>query len=200
MTSLDDRLKDADPARGFSDADFSPQVLAMWERAQSGTPGRPRRKRWRVAIPVIALAVVTTGGAIAVPMTMRIGEQGTIVEPDAHIPINYTTLSGTDVFCSYRVYLGDDVRTTRDGEVAAVLGNTDWTGVGQDIYDHAISNPRGPVDGEPRSSQTSESTFCGTSRAAPLKKTFPTCSTTPSASCGNDGCTGMTSRSLRPPP
>jgi len=70
------------------------------------------------------------------------------------------------------------VRTTRDGEVAAVLGNTDWTGVGQDIYDHAISNPRGPVDGEPRSSKTSESTFCGTSRAGPLKKTFPTCSTT----------------------
>lgn len=148
MTSLDDRLKDADPARGFSDASFSPQVLAMWDRAQSGPPARPRRKRWRIAIPVIALAVVTTGGAIAVPMTMRIGEQGTIVEPDAQIPINYTTLSGTEVFCSYRVYLGDDVRTTRDDEVAAVLADTDWTGVGQDIYDQAISNPRGPVDGE----------------------------------------------------
>lgn len=83
-----------------------------------------------------------------VPESIGIGEQGTVVEPDARIPITYTTLSGTEVSCSYLVYLGDDVRTTRDSEIGAVLGETDWTGVGQDIYDYAISNPRGPVDDE----------------------------------------------------
>ena len=40
------------------------------------------------------------------------------------------------------------MRTTHDSEVGAVLGATDWTGVGQDIYDHAISNPVVPADGE----------------------------------------------------
>lgn len=148
MTSLDDRLKDTDPARSFSDAGLSPQVLAMWERAKSRPPARSARRRWLIAIPVIAVALVSTGAAIAVPMTMGIGEQGTIVEPDAQIPISYTTASGTEVTCSYLVYLGDDVRTTRDSEVGAILANTDWTGVGQDIYDRAISNPRAPLDGE----------------------------------------------------
>lgn len=148
MTSLDDRLKDADPARGFSDAGLSPHVLAMWERAQSSPPARSPRRRWRIAIPLIAVALVSTGAAIVAPITIGIGEQGTIVEPDAQIPISYTTASGTEVTCSYLVYLGDDVRTTRDSEVGAVLADTDWTGVGQEIYDRAISNPRGPVDGE----------------------------------------------------
>ncbi|WP_322410656.1 hypothetical protein [Microbacterium invictum] len=150
MTSVDDRLSDSDPARELSDAALSPQVLAMWERAQSSPPVRSHRRRWRIAIPVIVVGLVATGAAIAfpIPTTMNIGEQGTIVEPDARIPINYTTLTGTEVSCQYLVYLGDDVRTTRDSEVAAILGETDWTGIGQDIYDYAINNPRGPVDGE----------------------------------------------------
>ena len=148
MTSVDDRLKDADPARGLSDAALSPGVLAMWERAQSSPPVRPSRRRWRIAIPVIVVALVATGAAIAfpIPTTMSIG--GQTVEPDARIPISYTTASGTEVTCQYLVYLGDDVRTTHDSEVGAVLGATDWTGVGQDIYDHAISNPVVPADGE----------------------------------------------------
>jgi len=150
MTSLDDRLKDTDPARELSDAALSPLVIAMWERAQSSPPARSPRKRWRITIPVIVLALVSTGAAIAfpIPTTMSIGEQGTIVEPDARIPINYTTTSGREVTCQYLVYLGDDVRTTRESEVAAILGETDWTSVGQDIYDYAINNARGPVDGE----------------------------------------------------
>ena len=63
MTSVDDRLKDADPARGLSDAALSPGVLAMWERAQSSPPVRPSRRRWRIAIPVIVVALVATGAA-----------------------------------------------------------------------------------------------------------------------------------------
>jgi hypothetical protein len=148
MADLDDRLKATDPVRGLSDADLSPAVLTMWRRAQAGSSARPARRRWRIAIPLIATAVVTTGGAMAVPMTMGIGEDNTLVQPDANIPIEYTTLSGAEVSCSYLVYLGDDVRTARDSEVAEVLGGTDWTGIGQDIYDYAISHPRGPVDGE----------------------------------------------------
>jgi hypothetical protein len=148
MATVDDRLKNSDPAQAISDAGLSPVVLAAWERVKSSPPARLPRRKWRIAVPLIAVALVSTGAAIVVPMTISIGEQNTTVEPDAQIPIDYTTASGKEVTCSYLVYLGDDVRTSRDSDVGAILGNTDWTGVGQDIYDHAISNPRGPVDGE----------------------------------------------------
>ena len=97
---------------------------------------------------MIVVALVATGAAIVfpIPTTMSIG--GQTVEPDARIPISYTTASGMEVTCQYLVYLGDDVRTTHDSEVGAVLGETDWTGVGQDIYDYAISHPAAPANGE----------------------------------------------------
>lgn len=148
MTDLDDRMKKADPAHGLTDANLLPQILAMWERAQSTSPSPQRRRKWRIAIPVIAVALVATGAAVAVPTVLGIGEQNTIVDPDVQIPISYETASGTTVSCAYALYLGDDVRTPDDEHVATVLAGTDWTGLGQDIHDYAVSNPRVPQDGE----------------------------------------------------
>lgn len=143
MIDLDDRMNNADPAKGLSDANLSPTVLAMWERAQSASPSPSRRRKWRVAIPVIAVALVTTGAAVAVPRVLL-----SMGEPDVQIPISYETASGTTVSCAYALYLGDDVRTPEDEHVATVLAGTDWTGLGQDIHDYAVSNPRVPQDGE----------------------------------------------------
>lgn len=148
MNSLDDRIKNADPAKGLSDANLSPEILAVWERAQSTLPSRTLGRRWRIAIPLIAVALVSTGAAVVAPAVLSVGEQNTVVEPDAQIPLSYRTSSGTEVSCIYRVYLGGDVRTPDERNIGAVLADTDWTGVGQDIYDHAISNPRVPQEGE----------------------------------------------------
>lgn len=78
MTGLDEQLKDSDPARGFEDADLAPRVQAMWARVQAGQPARPPQRRWRVALPLIAVAVLATGGAIAVPMTIVSGTHASI--------------------------------------------------------------------------------------------------------------------------
>lgn len=144
MTSLDDRMKNADPARGLNDADLTPQVLAKWARVQATSPSR--RGKWRVTIPVIAIALATTGAAVVAPTVLGVGEQNNKVEPDVQIPIRYETSSGAEVSCSYALYLGGDVRTSRDADVATIVAGTDWTGLGQDIYDFAVSSPHTPQE------------------------------------------------------
>ncbi len=145
MPEMDDLLREADPARTLDDTHASRVVSARWET----TRVTRRKRRWRIALPLtLGIAAVCTGAAIAAPLVLFVGEEETQVEPDVVVPIEYTTISGQEVSCAYAIYLGGTERTDADERVAAALASTDWTGVGQEIYDHAVANPRGPQDGE----------------------------------------------------
>ncbi|WP_148272775.1 hypothetical protein [Microbacterium testaceum] len=118
-------------------------------------PSRPRRRR--LVLPLtLAVIALSTGAALAAPIWLGVGEDATRVDPDAQIPITYTTLSGVKVDCVWAVRVGEDQRSAADDRVARALAQTDWEGIGQEIYDYAIANPRGPQPGEVWTNDTPE--------------------------------------------
>lgn len=149
MSDLDDQLKAVDPARDLEDSRVSPVVHTSWAKVRSSRVELAPRRNWKLLIPAgVVVAMVSTGAAIVAPFWFSIGEKNMQVEPDAQIPISYTTVSGAEVNCTYSVYVGADNRTDAESSVATALADTDWTGVGQEIYDHAIANPRSPQPNE----------------------------------------------------
>ncbi len=152
MENFDETLKAADPARGLDTTTLTPVARAMWERAQERSNSgvrRPRRARRRILLPVgIAVAIATTGAAAATPFFLGLGEERTSVQPDAQIPIVYETLSGELVECTYSLYVGPAERSGSVVRVADALASTIWDGIGQEIYDYAMANPREPRAGE----------------------------------------------------
>lgn len=95
----------------------------------------------------IGTALVTTAGALIVPLAL--GINGQQVDIDALIPIHYTTETGVTVDCTYGIYVGDPAdRTAADQELADYLNTQDWSGIGEEIYDQAMANPfvPGPND------------------------------------------------------
>ncbi|MDQ1121596.1 hypothetical protein [Microbacterium trichothecenolyticum] len=155
MHSADEELTAIDPARHLDDESATRLVRAAWVRAASAGPSRSSRYDWRVFVPAgLAAVAVTTGAAIAAPVWL--GINGVHVEPDAQIPVSYTTLSGVEVSCTWAVHIGDAERTPLEERVAEALAATDWDGVGQDIYDQAIANPRVPQPGETWAVDTQE--------------------------------------------
>lgn len=144
----DEEFTAIDPARHLDDESAARHVRATWVRASSSTSSHASHRRWRVLLPVgLAAVAVTTGAAIVVPIWMSV-DGDTRVDPDAVIPISYTTLSGAQVHCTWAVYVGEGDRTTDEIRVAVALDATNWDGVGQDIYEQALSNPRVPQPDE----------------------------------------------------
>lgn len=144
--SFQSELADADPVSGGEDAELRDLVrrmtVAARAEATAGSPSpAPWWKRRRTMIPLgIAGIVALTGAALVIPLTM--GINGMNVDPDALIPVVYTTDTGVDVSCRYGIYFGDPAsRSEDDKRLAAFVADHDWTGIGQRIYDHAIANP-----------------------------------------------------------
>ncbi|UGS28028.1 hypothetical protein K8F61_07680 [Microbacterium resistens] len=60
--------------------------------------------------------------------------------PDIEVPIEYVTISGTQIACSYAL----KVEATDGGDTGplrAWLRDHDWTGFGQKVYDDAMARP-----------------------------------------------------------
>ncbi|MFJ4037185.1 hypothetical protein ACIPVB_03800 [Microbacterium sp. NPDC090007] len=155
MRASDEEVTASDPAIHLDDASAARLAQEAWDRASSPAPRRSRRYGWRVLVPAAFAAVaVTTGAALAVPVWLGMG--GERVDPDVVIPIRYTTSTGVDVSCSWAVHVGDAERSPIEERVAEALRETSWDGVGQDIYDQAIENPRTPEPGETGAVDTQE--------------------------------------------
>ncbi|WZH36713.1 MAG: hypothetical protein PIR02_18500 [Microbacterium enclense] len=153
---MDDELPRADPARHVDDVRAEAVVTRIWDRVRATTSAPPRR-RGRVVLPAgIAVVALSTGAALAAPIWLGVGQEATPVDPDARIPITYTTRSGVTVHCVWAVRVGDADRTAQDARIGRALAQTDWEGVGQEIYDRAIANPRGPQPGEVWTNDTPE--------------------------------------------
>lgn len=156
MHFRDEELAAIDPARHMDDESAARHVRAAWVGASSSTSSHASHRRWRVLLPVgLAAVAVTTGAAIVVPVWMGV-EGDTRVDPDAVIPISYTTLSGVQVHCTWAVYVGEGDRATDEKRVAVALNATNWDGVGQDIYEQSLANPRVPQPDETWTNDTAE--------------------------------------------
>lgn len=142
----------ADPLTGDDDARSRDLVQRLATDAKAlamtGTTRTPWWKRRRTMIPLGIVGVVAlTGAAVAVPLGLWIN--GTQVQLDAEIPIVYTTDNGIEVSCRYGIYVGDPAtRGEAEEQFADFIKNHDWDGIGQRIYDEAMSNPfvPGPND------------------------------------------------------
>lgn len=63
------------------------------------------------------------------------------VEGDLVLPVEYTTISGESIRCTYAAYLNaESGRTDLEAAVAA-LRRQDWTTFGEDVKQHALANP-----------------------------------------------------------
>lgn len=151
--SLRSDIASADPVAGDQDDELHElvRVMARQARATSQTESLVRTRWWkrrRTVIPLGILGVAAlTGAAVLIPFGLWVN--GAQVELDAEIPIIYTTDSGINVSCRYGIYIGDPAnRTPADEQLADFVGEHDWTGIGQRIYDDAIANPfvPGPDD------------------------------------------------------
>ena len=150
MGTLDEELREADPAARLRRDEATAIMNAMAREIPSQPAAAPTRrwwwKSWKIAVPVGAAAILAlTGAAIATPLVLAVGEPDNWVELDARIPITYETESGVSVSCMYGAYVrsGND-RTVEDERVAEFLAEENWTGVGQEVYDYAIAHPVTP--------------------------------------------------------
>lgn len=145
-------LASADPLSATQDPRTDELVRKMAVQARSATETAPVVVPWwkrrRTVIPLgIGAAVALTGGALVAPLTIFI--DGITIEPDARIPIVYTTDTGADVRCRYAIYFGDPAgRSEHEEKLAAFVADHDWDGFGQKVYELALSDPFVPgVDG-----------------------------------------------------
>ena len=142
-------LASADPVDSGDDAKLHGLVgrmaIAARDAAMNETPAlTPWWKRRRIIVPLgVASVAVLSGGALLIPLSLSVN--GTKVEPDAQIPIVYTTDTGVDVSCRYEIYIGEPgSRDADDLQLADFMDNHDWAGIGQRIYEYAIANPFAP--------------------------------------------------------
>lgn len=151
MTDLDRLITRNDPAGSFTD--YTDQLITQMANAASSevSTARLRTSWWkkpRIVVPiVIGAAIMTTAGALIVPLAL--GVNGIQVDVDARIPIHYTTETGVTVDCTYGIYVGDPAhRTAADHRLAKYLSAHDWSGIGEKVYDRAMANPfvPGPND------------------------------------------------------
>ncbi|MFB7252539.1 hypothetical protein [Microbacterium sp. NPDC056234] len=147
-------LASADPIVDRDDAEVGHLVRRIASAAEAATNAKgsarvPWWKRRRSVIPLGVVALVAaTGAAVLIPLQLGT-EDGAQFSVDAEIPINYTTETGVDISCRYGIYFGDPSnRTAADERLADFVNDHDWTGIGQRIYDEAMSNPfvPGPND------------------------------------------------------
>lgn len=145
-------LASADPLPTAEDPRTDELVRQMAVRARSATETTPAAVPWwkrrRAVIPLgIGAAVALTGGALVAPLTIFI--DGIFFDPDARIPIVYTTDTGTEVSCRYAIYFGDsEDRSEGEEKLAAFVAAHDWDGFGQKVYELALSDPFVPgIDG-----------------------------------------------------
>lgn len=118
----------------------SPLVLeAMLDRAEADARHRAaaenaRARRRRMAFlgtGLLAAAIAATAGASAVIPTF---------EPDAVIPIEYTTVTGRHVECRFMIAASSWGESSVD-DVKEWITQHDWTGIGQKGYDFGTANP-----------------------------------------------------------
>lgn len=139
-------LESADPIAHTDDTRVHDLVARMATLAReatiTSTPARtPWWKRRRTILPlgIVGFAALT-GGAILIPLSLSVN--GTQVQPDAQIPIAYTTDTGVEIGCRYWLYFGEpSSRDNATEELAEYVADHDWTGIGQSIYEEAIANP-----------------------------------------------------------
>lgn len=135
--TVDELLTTSRPRSFSEDAQVRQQIadlVAKTHAADAAQQAPRRRRKLLIAIPVIGFgALALTAGALVV----------TTMTPAVTIPISYTTDTGRTVACNVGVGGGSilDPQATAIGDY---LRSQDWSGIGQKVYDRAITTPYVP--------------------------------------------------------
>lgn len=122
--------------------------MSSTDTQRTPRPATTDRPMWRRGSAIVALtlsAVVLTAGAALVQPTLFVGAEGTRVDADLTIPVNYTTQSGQSVACTYGIYFNPTSGRSSDLEDdLRSLADENWDGFGEAVKQYAIENPFTP--------------------------------------------------------
>ena len=118
-------------------------VNAMAGTGQSG--GGSARSLWprasAIATTAVVSAVVLTGAASIWIPQLWVGPEAEKVAGDLVLPVEYTTLSGESIRCTYAVHLSAASGRTDVEAALATLQSQDWTRFGEDVKQYALKYP-----------------------------------------------------------
>lgn len=116
-------------------------ALAGTGQAKGGSkrPSRPRTSAF--ATSLLVSAVVLTGGASVWIPQFGVDSVDRGIEVDLTLPVEYTTLSGDPISCTYAVSLGATAGRADLDEALSMLRGQDWTTFGEDVKRVALANP-----------------------------------------------------------
>ena len=101
----------------------------------------PSHRGGAVAAAVLVSAVLLTGAAIVWQPSLWVGPDGKKVDGDVVLPVEYTTLSGESISCTYAAYLNPESGRTNLEAALSMLHSQDWTTFGEDVKQYALDNP-----------------------------------------------------------
>lgn len=102
-------------------------------------PSWPRTSA--IATTVVVSAIVLTGAASIWIPQLWVGHEAEKVEADLVLPVDYTTLSGESIRCTYAVHLSAASGRTDVNAALVALQNHDWTHFGEDVKRYALEHP-----------------------------------------------------------
>lgn len=145
MTTLtiEQLLAESAPERLSSRMDAAPAIDGLLENVKAAE--RAQRPRWRRKALVIALpaALAAVGALTAGGIAVASFDWSTKID----IPIQYTTDTGRSIECT--VVLKSGAAFDLDAlSIGNALRARDWSGIGQKIYDRALSHPHILHEGE----------------------------------------------------
>lgn len=108
-------------------------------KAEEARPSRPRTSAF--ATGLLVSAVVLTGGASVWIPQFGVEPVDKGMEVDLTLPVEYTTLSGDPISCTYAVSLGATAGRADLDETLSMLRRQDWTTFGEDVKKAALANP-----------------------------------------------------------
>lgn len=117
-------------------------ALAGTGRAKGDKGRRPLLPRTSaVATGLLVSAVVLTGGASVWIPQFGVDPVDKGMEVDLTLPVEYTTLSGDHISCTYAVSLGAAAGRADLEATLSMLRDQDWTTFGEDVKRAALADP-----------------------------------------------------------
>lgn len=124
-------------------------ALTTWLVVALAGPGGTRERRggpsWSrmsaVATGLLVSAVFVTGAAAVWVPQFGVGPAGESMDVDLTLSVEYTTLSGEPIRCTYAVSLSAASGRVDVEAARSLLRSQDWTTFGEDVKQAALENP-----------------------------------------------------------
>ena len=116
-------------------------ALAGTDEAKGQKARRSHPRASAIATGVLVSAVVLTGGATVWMPQFGVEPGDEAREVDLTLPVEYTTLSGEPISCTYAVSLSTTAGRADVDATLTMLRGQDWTTFGEDVKQAALADP-----------------------------------------------------------